>query len=215
VSKRTPISNRRHAALSVSALAFAAGGVDAGVYLGLGHAFPANMTGNTVLLAIAAARGAGSDALRSAVALGGFSIGVLVGAQLIAEAGQWPATAARAFALEFVAIAAVLVAWIVLAPPTGVGRYLLLASAGLAMGVQSAATRSAKPATPYVTGTLTTALMGLSGRDHQGALSGEAWLLYGIGALCAALIELSWSAGALLISTLLVGAVSLGARRAA
>src|SRR5947209_4569301 len=48
--------------LLLLALAFSAGGVDAAVYLGLGHAFPANMTGNTVLIAIAVARGGGGDA---------------------------------------------------------------------------------------------------------------------------------------------------------
>ena len=174
------------------------------------------MTGNTVLLAIGIARGAGADALRSVVALGGFSIGVVAGVGLVAETAAWPSGAARAFAAEFVAIAAVLVAWIVLGRPAGLARYLLLAAAGGAMGIQSAAARGASPATPYVTGTLTAALAGLartlSGRRPEGGLSGEAWLLYGVGALCAALIELSWHAGAVLISTVLVGLVAWLAR---
>jgi hypothetical protein len=62
------------------ALALAAGFLDAASYLGLGHTFPANMTGNTVLLAVAAARGSGTDALQSATALAGFAAGVAVGA---------------------------------------------------------------------------------------------------------------------------------------
>lgn len=44
--------------LGLLGLALAAGGVDAATYLGLGRAFPANMTGNTVLLGVAVARGA-------------------------------------------------------------------------------------------------------------------------------------------------------------
>jgi uncharacterized membrane protein YoaK (UPF0700 family) len=56
--------------------------------------FTANMTGNTVLLGIAAAHLRGSDAAHSGVALGGFAIGALIGTRLrrrrwvfVAEAG--------------------------------------------------------------------------------------------------------------------------------
>jgi uncharacterized membrane protein YoaK (UPF0700 family) len=55
------------------------------------------MTGNTVLLGVALARG--SDAARSAAALGGFCLGVPVGVALIGIYGRWPRVARRAFSL--------------------------------------------------------------------------------------------------------------------
>lgn len=57
------------------ALSLAAGVVDAVSYVGLGKVFTANMTGNTVLLGVALARGTGGDAARAAAALGGFCAG--------------------------------------------------------------------------------------------------------------------------------------------
>ncbi|MGN6697263.1 MAG: YoaK family protein, partial [Thermomicrobiales bacterium] len=57
-------------------LAGAAGSLDAISYLGLGHVFTANMTGNTVLLGVALAQRDMPAALRNAVALVGFGVGV-------------------------------------------------------------------------------------------------------------------------------------------
>ena len=78
------------------ALAFAAGSVDAISYLGLGRAFPANMTGTTVLLAIAVARGGNTHVLRAAICLIGVSLGVLAGGLMIKRGRAWPASARRA-----------------------------------------------------------------------------------------------------------------------
>src|SRR6185312_10253731 len=49
--------------------------MDAISYLGLGRVFPANMTGNTVLLGIGMATGDAGAAARSATALGAFVLG--------------------------------------------------------------------------------------------------------------------------------------------
>ena len=57
--------------------------MDAISYLGLGHVFPANMTGNTVLLGIGLATGDHTGALRSATALVAFLVGASsIGASL-------------------------------------------------------------------------------------------------------------------------------------
>ena len=53
----------------VLVLTWAASGVDAISYLGLGHVFTANMTGNAVLLGLAVGQGQGLAALRSIIAL--------------------------------------------------------------------------------------------------------------------------------------------------
>lgn len=57
--------------LGVPALAVVAAATDALSYLGLGKVFPANMTGNTVLLGIGIAEGDWGAALHSVCALGG------------------------------------------------------------------------------------------------------------------------------------------------
>ena len=77
-------------------LSVAAGCVDAVSYLGLGHVFTANMTGNTVLLGLSLGQADWQAVLRSSMALLGFSIGVAVGT-LIAESDRdrhvvWPIT---------------------------------------------------------------------------------------------------------------------------
>jgi uncharacterized membrane protein YoaK (UPF0700 family) len=84
--------------------------MDAITYLGLGHAFPANMTGNTVLLGVAVARGDGTAGVRSAVALGGFSLGVIIGALIVGNR-SWPARSASALLLESIVLLALLVGW--------------------------------------------------------------------------------------------------------
>ena len=56
-------------------LTFATGLVDAASYLGLGHIFTANMTGNVVLLGFAVAGAPGLSVSRSLVSLGGFLAG--------------------------------------------------------------------------------------------------------------------------------------------
>src|SRR5437588_10823501 len=61
--------------------------VDAVSYLGLGRVFTANMTGNVVLLAFAAAGVPGLSVSRSLVALGGFLAGAVAGGRLVTRIG--------------------------------------------------------------------------------------------------------------------------------
>ena len=68
-----------HHVILLLLLTCAAGAVDAISYLGLGHVFTAMMTGNTVLLGLAVGQGHLGAAVRSVVALIGFSLGVIVG----------------------------------------------------------------------------------------------------------------------------------------
>lgn len=183
-------------------LALTAGSVDAASYLGLAHAFPANMTGNTVLLAIALAHGGHAEFVPSAVALAGFSLGVIGGALLIGALGR-RAASRSVLALHALALVAVLVVRLVFGPPSDPLRDTLLGGAGLAMGLQSVGVRAANPgglAVTYVTGTLTNALarqtMRLTGapesRDsrHTRRFAELDWLLYGLGALAGALLTL-------------------------
>src|SRR5881409_2483276 len=76
--------------------------IDAISYLALGHVFTANMTGNVVFLAFAVAGAPGLSIPRSAVSLGAFLAGALVGGRLAARLGTGPQHrwVATAFAME-------------------------------------------------------------------------------------------------------------------
>src|SRR5258706_8166498 len=56
--------------------------IDAISYLGLGHVFTANMTGNVVFLAFAVAGAPGLSLMRSLTALVAFFIGALIGGRV-------------------------------------------------------------------------------------------------------------------------------------
>ncbi len=125
---------RRQAALP--ALAAVAASADAVSYLGLGHVFTANMTGNTVLLGIGAANRDAPAAIRSAVALGAFVTGAVWVGMI---GGQRPTPRAVRFALvaEFAALAAAATWWQLHGMPLDSGsRYGLIVLFGLAMGIQ-------------------------------------------------------------------------------
>lgn len=185
------------------ALAAAAGAVDAISYLGLGHAFPANMTGNTVLLALALARGADAKTLPAAVALVGFSLGVLGGGLTIDRRRRWPASAGGPLATHTLLLLAIALVWVLGGPPSRSMRDLLLGVAGVAMGLQSVSVLvlgAGGIATTYMTGTLTRALARLTRRlssAHEDArgrrlrrLAELDWLLYALGAFCGGLLAL-------------------------
>jgi uncharacterized membrane protein YoaK (UPF0700 family) len=120
---------------------FATGMVDATSYLGLGHVFTANMTGNIVFLGFALGGAAGFSISASLFALGGFLAGALVGGRVVRSAGD--IRQARAgFSLE--ALALVIAASLTAAagsPEKGAARWIILALLGAAMGLQNASVR--------------------------------------------------------------------------
>jgi uncharacterized membrane protein YoaK (UPF0700 family) len=149
-------------------LTWTAGCSDAISYLGLGHVFTANMTGNTVLLGLDIEQGAELAVLRSAVALGGFCLGAYAGAFLVErdqEGTPWTPRVTIAIAIEAVLLAVFAVIWLLTGanPPAGVVVNALIALSALSMGLQSALVRSlgvAGIATTYITGTLTNLMAG-------------------------------------------------------
>ena len=83
---------------------FATGIVDAVSFLGLGSIFTANMTGNTVFLALAIGQRNPLSGARSADALVGFAVGAIVAGRLlgrIKEPGTWPRRVSWVFGGEF------------------------------------------------------------------------------------------------------------------
>jgi uncharacterized membrane protein YoaK (UPF0700 family) len=220
------------------ALSLAAGCVDAVGYLGLGHVFVANMTGNTVLLGIAIGQWNGKAALRAGTALGGFICGVGLGAAITGPGKQdriaWPPIVTVVLAIELLALAAFTGGWVYTgAEPDGAARFALISLASLAMGLQSTAVRRLGipgVATTYITGTLTDLTEGAiihlravisaaaPGRRREERTSPSArglilpadvWLAYGTGAIIAGAIALRWPPGSIVPSVAVVAAVVL------
>jgi len=201
-------------------LAAAAGCVDAASFLGLGQVMTAAMTGNTVLLGLALGQADAEGALRATVALTGFVAGALVGATIVDRGPSgviWAPAVTAALALELVVLVALALAWHVLegGPAWSIDyRHPLIAAAGVAMGIQSAAAqRVGVPGvtTTYVTGTLTTMAARLVGwlRSSPAApgdrvrdigapwLQASVWIAYGAGAVFAGAAHLWWPTVAL------------------
>ena len=150
-------------------LSLAAASVDAISYLGLGHVFTAMMTGNTVLLGLALAQGEVLAALRSILALIGFTIGVFAGAIIVereSEPAEWPAAVTAALGFEILILAIFAATSIVFDSNRGIIIYLLIILLAFAMGIQSAAVRRLGVpgiATTFITGTLTSLMIDLLG----------------------------------------------------
>jgi uncharacterized membrane protein YoaK (UPF0700 family) len=168
--------------LQILLLTWTAGSMDALGYLGLDHVFTANMTGNTVLLGLAAGRGELAAALRSVAALAGFVAGLVLGAAVIQR--QKPASNARravfrAVLLECAVVAAFTALWhMPFRETSSFAIQVLIVLAAGAMGIQSAVVRRLNlpgVATTYITGTMTSYISGLTSRMSRArALSGSA-----------------------------------------
>jgi uncharacterized membrane protein YoaK (UPF0700 family) len=211
------LDDPRRRDLLLVALTFAAGAVDAVVFLRL-DVFTAVMTGNIVLLGLAIGQGAFRNALRSLVALAAYAGGVLAAARLVGAAPHdsvWPAHVTRAFAIEWALHVVFLVGWILAdARPDGVAAASLIAVSGVAMGIQAATARTLAPSmsTTYVTGTLTALLSELSalgalGPDSRRRVAIVIALL--LGAVCGALMLVSAAVLAPALPVLVIGAVVL------
>ncbi|MEU1802364.1 YoaK family protein [Streptomyces sp. NPDC019937] len=146
------------------ALTVVTGLVDAVSYLGLGHVFVANMTGNVVFLGFALAGAPGLSAPAALVSLGSFLTGAFAGGRVGARP---PAHRGRLLAVATgtqTALVAAATAVPALAPgglaATEV-RYALIVLLGLSMGLQNAVVR--RLGVPDLTTTvLTLTLTGLA-----------------------------------------------------
>ncbi|MGA8746157.1 MAG: YoaK family protein [Solirubrobacterales bacterium] len=155
-------------------LTFTTGLVDAASYLGLGHVFTANMTGNIVLLGFGIAGSGGLPVLAPLVSLGAFLVGAAVGGIMAARmARSDPARLARALAIEVGAIGvAVVVAVAIEVQPNRVSGDLVIALLALAMGVRNATVRRIGAA-DLTTTVLTMTLTGLAAESPLAGGKGE------------------------------------------
>lgn len=150
-------------------LAAVAGYADAVSYVTLGGVFIANMTGSTVLLGLNLAQMSWLSALRAGLAIGGFALGVAVGAVIVEPVGRgevWPRSVTQALALEVGILILFSALGLILGTTAQHGPiYTLIVLAACAMGIQSVAVRTlgvADISTTYITGTWVGLLTGLS-----------------------------------------------------
>ncbi len=211
------MDDARRRDLLLVALTFAAGSVDAVVFLRL-DVFTAVMTGNLVLLGLAIGQGAFRNALRSLVALAAYAGGVFAAARLVGATPRdsvWPAHVTRALAIELGLHVAFLAGWVLTdARPDGVAAGSLIAVSGAAMGIQAATARTLAPSmsTTYVTGTLTALLgelsaLGALGPDSRRRVTIVVALL--LGAVSGALLLASVPVLAPALAVVVIGAVVL------
>lgn len=154
--------------LRLLVLAASAGSADGWSFFGIGHAFVANMTGNTVLLGLAVTQTYG-DVLHPLIALGCYVAGAALGSLFAGSVGPdavWSRAISRTLLLEALLLLAAEGGWIAIhlhASHTP-SLDLLLATVALAIGMQSGAMVQLKIpgiVTTYITGTWTTLLSGL------------------------------------------------------
>jgi uncharacterized membrane protein YoaK (UPF0700 family) len=128
-------------------LTFSTGIVDAVSYLGLGHIFAANMTGNVVILGFAFAGAPGVSITRSTAALVGFLAGAVLGGRFAKSMSSGPGhrSATIAFATEgglLLGAASVAMRGSEAEPLHAAALYAVIVLMSLAMGARNAVVRS-------------------------------------------------------------------------
>jgi uncharacterized membrane protein YoaK (UPF0700 family) len=221
MASAAPLSLRQQAAGSLRhpltrvllALTFSTGLVDAVSFLGLGHVFTANMTGNVVLLGFGIAGAGGLPVVAPLISLAAFVIGGFAGGVLAVRVGGRHATwvgATLAIEVALVTAGAIVSAAVDLQPTTFAGD-LVIALLALAMGVRNATVR--KLAVPdLATTVLTTTLTGLAAELPAGtdARSGTARRVSAVAAMLVGAVV-----GALLVKSSLAVALFAAAAVAA
>jgi uncharacterized membrane protein YoaK (UPF0700 family) len=171
--------------------------VDAISFLGLGHIFTANMTGNVVFLGFAAGGAPGISAARSIAALCAFAGGSVCGGRLISSRERTPI--AHLLLTTYVETALLLIAVCAAALAEGdasvTAAYAILLSTAVAMGLRNAVVR--KLAIADLTTTVLT--MTITGLAADSSLAGG----HGGHSARRALSIVAMFAGALVGATLL------------
>jgi uncharacterized membrane protein YoaK (UPF0700 family) len=163
LSQRAARSIKHPLARTLLVLTFTTGLVDAVSYLGIGHVFTANMTGNVVFLGFGIAGGGGLPVVAPLISLAAFMAGAGGGGVLAVRlAGRHPRNFAWALAIEVSLIAAAaVIAAAVDVHPNDVSGDTVIALLAIAMGVRNATVR--RIAVPDLTTTvLTMTLTGLA-----------------------------------------------------
>jgi len=155
---------------TLGVLTMVSGIVDAVSYLGLGHVFTANMTGNVVLLGFGVAGAPGFSVTASLASLGSFVLGAIAAGRMTLHVGSRRSWLLLAMIIEclFTAGAAAASAVEGGQVSTGSTRYVVIVLLAFAMGVRNATVRRLS-----VSGITTTVLtMTLTGLASDSSLAG-------------------------------------------
>ena len=184
--------------VTLTVLTVVSGLVDAVSYLGLGHVFTANMTGNVVLLGFAVAGAPGFSIAASLASLGSFLLGAAAAGRITSHVPSRRRWLLIAMATEglFAGVAAIVSALHSGAVASGSGRYTIIAVLAFAMGVRNSTIR--RLSIPDITTTvLTMTLTGLAadstlagGTNPKAARRTSAVAAMFIGAICGAALYL-------------------------
>jgi len=148
--------------VTLAALTVVSGFLDAVSFLGLGHVFIANMTGNVVLVGFAAAGAPGFSVTASLCALGFFLGGAVMGGRIAQRVRPHRTLMLLVMTMEAAfTTAAAVIAGAVPAIDAGWPRFTVIALLAFAVGLRNAAVRRLR--VPDMTTTvLTTTLTGLA-----------------------------------------------------
>ncbi|MGW3043205.1 YoaK family protein [Kitasatospora sp. NPDC001159] len=137
------IHDRHPLALALFGLTLVSGLIDAVSYLGLGHVFTANMTGNVVVIAFALAGAPGFSVTGSLTSLAAFLLGALLAGRLATwdPGPRRPARLGTVFVLE-AALYGVAAAVVFVRSADGPAQYVVIALLALAMGIRNGTVRS-------------------------------------------------------------------------
>ena len=148
--------------VTLALLTVVSGFVDAVSFLGLGHVFTANMTGNVVLIGFAAAGAPGFSVAASLTALGCFLAGAVAGGRLVRRLPRQRNLLLVVMVVEATCLAAAaVVAGSVHAIGSGWPRFTAIGLLAVGMGTRNAAVRSIG-VRDMSTSVLTTTLTGLA-----------------------------------------------------
>jgi uncharacterized membrane protein YoaK (UPF0700 family) len=208
MSGDSPSSTRHPLARALLVLTFTTGVVDAASYLGLGHVFTANMTGNIVLLGFGIAGSGGLPVLAPLVSLLAFLAGSVLGARLAGSVPRRSRHLARSLLTEVSAVAlAALLAITVTVTPNELSGDLVIALLAFGMGARNATVK--RIGFPDLTTTvLTMTLTGLAA-DSPAAGGSGAGSVRRVAAVLAMLVGAI--AGALLLKVHLALVLALAA----
>ncbi len=209
------------------ALTVGTGATNVAAFTRLGGVFASVMTGNLVLLGLAAERVSATLATHTVVAFAGYVAGVAAAARLV-PTGRVPTwrmhRTVPALLVEIVLLTGFTVGWELTGTrPHGGSQLALLALAAAAMGTQSAAARSlsSRVSTTYLTGTLTTVVAALVSGGDKRVQWREAWQVLAlaggaaVGGLVLAVAPAALPAIPLVAAVLVIGVIETLERRRA
>lgn len=200
------------------ALTFSTGIVDAVSFLGLDRVFTGNVTGNVLLLGMAAAGSPGLSPLRPAVSLVAFAAGAtLAGRVLRVAPAVWTHRTTVLFALVGAMLLLCSGVWLGWGERQGVLSAVVTAALGLAMGAQAATARRLAVA-DLNTVVVTVAFTGLAAESPLGERTHRRWrrragsvALLGAGAVTGALLlRIHPGLGLLLSATVVLAVAAAG-----